>query len=197
MLAAFPAFPYAEDQTGYLWIDRPESGTSTPPPKDLRKAGFRVSVEDGNDFDGLNRVGGTVFVDTISRLGVLARVNYLEEQLDAGTDHLWLGELDLTCRFAQHEKVAMYAGVGLRVMEDRGDSHLGWAVLYGADFFPAPPVVLSVWFDAGQVGAATVTHGRGTVGMLYRGWEVFGGYDWLRIGSVDVQGPLIGVRCWF
>jgi hypothetical protein len=32
---------------------------------------------------------------------------------------------------------------------------------------------------------------------MKRGWEVFTGYDFLRIGSVNLQGPLLGLRLWF
>jgi hypothetical protein len=28
-------------------------------------------------------------------------------------------------------------------------------------------------------------------------WEIYGGYDYLEIGSVNVQGPVIGLRWWF
>ena len=47
------------------------------------------------------------------------------------------------------------------------------------------------WQDAGLFRA------RATVGVLYRGLELFTGYDYLNIGGVDLQGPLAGLRLWF
>ena len=51
--------------------------------------------------------------------------------------------------------------------------------------------------DAGNAGHAGLFRVRGTAGVLYRGLEVFAGYDYLNIGGVDLQGPLVGLRLWY
>jgi hypothetical protein len=36
-----------------------------------------------------------------------------------------------------------------------------------------------------------------SVGAIWNGWELFAGYDFLRIGTVNLQGPMVGLRFWF
>jgi hypothetical protein len=82
-------------------------------------------------------------------------------------------------------------------MSDPAQTRWGFNFTYGADFFPVRPLVLSTALDVGDLGWAAVVHGRGTVGLIHRGGEVFAGYDFLRIGSVNLQGPVLGLRFWF
>ena len=91
----------------------------------------------------------------------------------------------------------MSAGLGLNVLDDRFRTHYGFNFTYGADIFPVKPLVVSLSMDAGNVGHAGLFRARGTVGVLYRGLELFTGYDYLNIGGVDLQGPLAGLRLWF
>lgn len=107
------------------------------------------------------------------------------------------GVANLTFRFAQNEWVQMHTGVGVRLLTDRSDTRAGVNFLYGMDVFPTKPLVFSSLVEGGTLDSAWVLHGRGTVGVLYRRYEWFGGYDFLRIGSVNLQGPVVGLRLWF
>ena len=49
----------------------------------------------------------------------------------------------------------------------------------------------------GNLDHAFVTRVRGSVGIQLQHAELFAGYDWLRIGSADLHGPMVGVRFWF
>jgi hypothetical protein len=69
--------------------------------------------------------------------------------------------------------------------------------LYSADVFPIEPVVISASIDLGNLDNAFVIHGRGTIGWQIDRFELFVGYDFLRIGAVNLQGPLAGLRLWF
>jgi hypothetical protein len=91
----------------------------------------------------------------------------------------------------------MHTGLGVRVLADRSDPRAGFNFLYGADLFALNPLVLSTVLDLGNLDAAFVIHMRTTVGIVYRHGELLAGYDFLRIGSVNLQGPLIGLRFWF
>jgi hypothetical protein len=91
----------------------------------------------------------------------------------------------------------MHAGLGARLLFDRRTTQGGFNFLYGADFFPVDPVVLSTQIDLGNLPHAFVFHARGTVGWQLGRFELFGGYDFLRIGSTNFQGPLAGLRLWF
>jgi hypothetical protein len=91
----------------------------------------------------------------------------------------------------------MYAGLGCRLLTDDRDTRAGVNFVYGGDWFPARPLVVSASCDLGNLDAAFVVRARATVGAAWRRWEVFGGYDFLRIGSVNLQGPMLGLRVWF
>jgi hypothetical protein len=199
----FPAYPYPDVYPGYLWQGRwPHSMRDQVPkgsePEGIRWWSIRVSGEDGNDFRGMNRAGLRATVDTASRFGIQSNWNFLTETLPCGChDNTVLGDTSLTYRFAQHEQLHMYTGLGFRVLTDRSVTDWGVNFLYGLDFFPAKPVVISALFDAGNVGSAGVVHARGTLGVVKNHFEFFGGYDFIRIGSVNVQGPMLGLRLWF
>jgi hypothetical protein len=191
--SSFAHYPYAKEHPGYLWV---EQGDDMP--KHRRLFGGRLTLEDGNDFDGLNRLRGSLFIDSVFRVGLQTNWDYFHERLSCGcTDDAVVSDTNLTFRFAQAERVQMYAGVGLRTWSDRADTRVGWNLLYGGDFFPAKPLILSGVLDVGQLGEATVFRARGTVGVIYHGWELFTGYDFLRIGTANLQGPMIGLRLWF
>jgi hypothetical protein len=51
--------------------------------------------------------------------------------------------------------------------------------------------------EFGTLGDAGVFHYRVTFGCAWSHVEVFAGYDALRIGSVWLDGPLVGCRVWF
>jgi hypothetical protein len=200
----FPHYPYAGDWFGYLQIDRrvgdqkPDVETSFNEPDCLKWWSVRLSVEDGDDFHGLNRLNGQLVFDTTLRLGFWTNWNYLHEQLPCGcTDETLLSDTNLTFRIAQSEQLEMHAGVGLRMMIDRAGDRFGCNFLYGADIFPAKPFIFSELLEGGTLGSAGVFHFRSTAGVIYKGWEVFLGYDFLRVGSVNIQGPMAGLRFWF
>ncbi len=155
-------------------------------------------MEDGYDFRGVNRFSTREFLDTASRFGVSTDWDFFTQRLRCGCyDELTVGDLNLTFRFAQSEWMQMYAGVGGRLMPDQGDTRGGFNFTYGADIFPCKPVVVSSSFDVGDLGSAGVFRFRATAGLVHRHWELFGGYDFLRIGDVDLQGPMAGLRLWF
>jgi hypothetical protein len=195
----FPRAPYADGQPGYMrlhfsesqdWAKAWEAGV-------LKGWAVRLALEDGNDFHGLNRVGGQFLVEG-KRLGLQGSGNWLTEGLTASRhDDMFLGDVNVVFRFAQHELVQMRSGLGVRFSADSSTSHAGFNFTYGADFYPVQPLVLSAQLDAGTLGSAWLFHTRVSAGLLWHNWETFVGYDYLRIGSVDLQGPLLGVRLWF
>ncbi len=192
----FQRFPYACGLPGELWLDRP--GDEDSEPRGAKQWSLRGNVEDGYDFRGVNRFGTQAFLDTASRFGVKTDWDFFTERLPCGCyDELTVGDVDLTFRFAQSEWMQMYAGVGGRVTPDGSETRGGFNFTYGADVFPCKPVVVSSSLDLGDLGSAGVVRVRGTIGLVHRHWELFGGYDYFRIGSVDLQGPMAGLRLWF
>lgn len=158
----------------------------------------RLSLDNSTDFSGLNRLNGRLLFDTCTRFGVETEWLWLHERLGGRrTDDLVTGHVNLTFRFAQGEGAEFRAGLGARVLSDHGDTHLGFNFTYAGDFFPVKPFVISTLFDLGTVGAAGYFHGRITGGVTHGSWEFLGGFDYLRIGRVDMPAPVVGVRCWF
>jgi hypothetical protein len=193
----FPRYPYAHDLPGDLWLDRDQEPDARRP-RGLRTWSAHVGVEDGYDFRGVNRVGARVLFDTATRFGLASDWDFFQERLPCGCyDELTLGDMNLTFRFAQCEWLQMYAGAGGRIMPDRSCTRGGFNFTYGGDVFPFKPVVVSSSLDLGTLGSASLVRVRGTVGLVHKHWELFGGYDFLRIGTVNLQGPMAGLRLWF
>jgi hypothetical protein len=190
--ASFPRYPYQNGDSGYLFTEL-VSGL----PKKADPLGVQLAFENGNDFNGMNRTSGHLLVETSPRLGFQTDWNWLHERFAGGTDNTLLGDWNLTFRFAQHPNFQFRAGIGARVLTDSTMTKYGYNLTYGADFFPAKPWIVSGCLDAGTLGSAGVVHARGSVGLIYRGCEIFTGYDFLRIGSERIQGPLAGLRFWF
>jgi hypothetical protein len=192
----FPRYPYADGLPGNLWLDRGQDGD--PRPRGARFWSVEAAVEDGYSFRDVNRVGVRFAFDTACRLGVTTNWDFFQERRPCGCyDELTIGDVNLTYRFAQCEWMGMFVGAGGRVMPDRYDTRAGFNFTYGAEVFPCKPLVLSSSLDLGNLGSASVVRARATVGLIHRHWELFGGYDFYRIGTVDLQGPMAGLRLWF
>jgi hypothetical protein len=101
----FLPHPYACGHPGYMLID-PHGGCAArnrwdknDPFADARPWAGRVSLEEGNDFDGLNRVRGHLLLEATCGLGVETSWSYLHERLGGGrTDDLLLGDVNLLYR---------------------------------------------------------------------------------------------------
>ncbi len=194
----FPGHPYPAGFPGYMRFEAPYGPDPAKPLFGMHWLGGRLSLENGNDFNGLNRANVQLLVETAARFGLQTSWNFFHERMRPGrSDQLLLGDANLVYRFAQSERALFRSGLGCRALIDRHEDHFGFNFTYGADFFPAKPVVVSGVLDLGNVGSAFVVHGRGTAGLIYRGWELFAGYDFYRVGSMNLQGPLLGLRLWF
>lgn len=196
-LGYFHLYPYRDHHDGLIWFGNKDHDEKEKTP--LVKVWLgRLTIEESNDFNGMNRVNGQLLIDTSCRLGFQGDWNWLSERVAVGKhDALFLGDGNLVFRFGQCEWAQFRSGLGFRVMTDDVRSDWGFNFTYGADFFPCKPWIISAQFDAGTLGNAAVIHGRVTGGAVYNRFEIFGGYDFLRIGSVNLQGPVLGLRLWF
>lgn len=158
----------------------------------------RLSIEDGNDFNGLNRANGRFMLETSSGFGFLTSWNHFYERLNGGKhDQFVIGDFNAIYSWGWGSACTFRWGLGARVLTDCGRDDWGFNFHLGGDFFPVRPVIVSLDSDFGTLGDAGVAHGRLTVGVIHRGWEIFGGYDAMAIGGTTLHGPLIGLRLWF
>lgn len=189
MVPEFPHYPYEDGTDGFLVFN---------PEQDLvyQGLGGRLTTEYGNDFSGLQRIGGRLQLDTQSRWGLDTEWNHWWEDVSGGRDELWTGDANLIFRFAQSEKIQFYTGLGLNWMGG-GSSDVGFNFTYGFDWFPTDPFVIRSVLDAGTIGDADLYHSKTTVGLVYHHLEVFTGYDILHIGDTNLQGLVAGFTLWW
>jgi hypothetical protein len=196
--ARFSPYPYSRVDSAYINVDGTRSDAPYGDPDFLQPWSASLQIENGNDFNGLNRLGVRGVFDTSTRFGVRSNWDWYQENLGNGrTDETVLGDTELTFRFAQSDWLRMYAGAGFRAMEDRQTDRWGFNFTYGADIFPVWPLIISTSVDLGDLGEAFVVEARGTAGWGWRNGELFFGYDFRRIGTVNLQGLLGGFRLWF
>ncbi|QDU53848.1 hypothetical protein [Aeoliella mucimassa] len=158
----------------------------------------RAQMEMGSDFDGLDRIGFGLLVEHSSGLGIdFDWDSYSEDLPGGGHDELHLGEFDLLYRVAESERSLVRLGLGTVWLGDSYDTDYGINFTLKADFAPVDPIVLSGELDLGTIGDAEHLHAAGTVGAMIGRCELYGGYDYQRIGDVELAGPLLGLRVWF
>jgi hypothetical protein len=198
---AFVPHPYYDDFPGFLWVRRyDENKEIIPPPPEasLWQYSGRLLIDNGNSFDGVNRLGGQLFLDTAQGLGLRADNHFFYERLPGGRhDHLDLWDVNVMFRLVDRERFQLHVGFGAVFLSDPCRTDGGFNATLSFDVFPVRPVVISCQFDGGNLGSAVYGHARGTVGYQWNCPEFFGGYDFMRIGSTNLQGPLLGVRVWF
>ncbi|MBM3969879.1 MAG: hypothetical protein FJ302_08460 [Planctomycetes bacterium] len=183
-------FPYAENWDGYFV-------NQVPQPEWAKPWSGRFLAESGTNFDGLQKHGGRLRLDTSSRWGLDTEWNFRRETLSSVHDTLWNGDANLVYRFAQSRRAAFYTGLGVNWLSDRFGGNAGFNFTYGADFYPADPWVISGVIDWGTLGHATMFHGRATVGMMLNRLEVFTGYDYLKLGGTSLPSFVAGVQLHF
>lgn len=186
----FGDYPFSDDWDGFIV-------TELPQPEWTRQWAGRFTSEYGNNFDGLSKTGGRLQLETTPRFGIDIEWDRRREELFSGHDTLWTGDANIVYRFAQNKHAAFYTGLGLNWSAEKHRGDVGFNFTYGADFFPAPNVVVSSTLDFGRLGHSSLIHGRATVGYLFNRFEVFAGFDYYKIGGVELNGLVGGLRLWF
>lgn len=189
----FASFPYNHNQDGYLMFDTLDQDAN----RDDHWA-IRLRNEYGTDFNGLDRYGGRLMLDTSSRLGIDTEWNRWTEDLGSVTDELWTGDINLVVRFAQSEHAQFRTGLGWNWLQDDYLGHQnGFNFTYGFDLFPAEPFVIETTLDLGRIDSSTLVHVRSTAGVVWEHVELFAGYDYRKLDSVNLSGFVTGVTLWW
>ena len=185
----FAPYPYACGCDGFMVCESPELGQGWS---------GRVEFEMGSDFDDVDRTGLGFLLEGTSGLGVDFDWNtYSEEIPGGGHDELHVGDCNVLYRIAESDRALVRAGLGAAWFGDRYDTDFGINFTLKANLAPSDPIVLSGELDLGTLGDAQHVHAAGTIGVMLDRCEIYGGYDYRRIGDVEIEGPMMGVRVWF
>lgn len=202
---AFPAAPYVDGIDGYVRIagmTPPAPGMATAQALSGRTVlgqggALRLYAEGGAADLQLQRGAAGFLWSGAHRFELSGELRGYSERLgDGSREQLWLGSAAVSLLFAQNEFAQFRSGLGLRWMPDGDSGHRGWHLLYGVDLYPARPLVVSLHGEAGMLGEAPIAALRGTAGAVVGQVEVYGGYEGLWIGDVDLGSWLVGVRLW-
>lgn len=183
----FLDYPYDEGLPGWLDIRPPGC------PDHCKLWTVRGSVDYGNDLDDTQWLRGQLLADTTLRLGIDASWTSFDGYHRPGhCSCLDIGDFNFVYRFAQSPKLVLRAGGGINWQVDQRDSDVGLNLTYGGDWFPVKPLVFSFEADVG-----ILTRVRASLGAVYKHGEMYLGYDYYRVDSVNLDGPMAGVRLWF
>ena len=158
---------------------------------------IRLLADYGTDFSGLERTGGQFQYDTRSRWGLETSWNRFTEDLGSTTDALWLGDANLTYRFAQNEAIQFYTGAGLNWLHRNEQADFGFNFLYGAELYPVKPWIFRGVLDLGRIGSTSRIHFRGDVGLAWTNMEFLIGYDLERLSNINLQTFSAGLQIRF
>lgn len=152
----------------------------------------------GSDFSELSHASGRAIWDSASRFGIDTEFFYRRERLRGGAvDELWTGDVNLVYSFARGARGHFRTGLGVNWLGARGQADAGLNFTYGGELYPVRPLVLTGDVDWGRIGAASLFHGRVTVGVTRAGWGAFTGYDYFRVGDGELHAWINGVELRF
>ncbi|MEM6329424.1 MAG: hypothetical protein AAF790_04155 [Planctomycetota bacterium] len=187
----FTAFPYAGGENGFRCCGQGSAAGAKP------WLG-RVGLEIGDAGGGVDRTGFRFLLEGEHGFGVGFDWNLFTEELPGGGhDELHLGEVNLLYRLIETDRTLIRAGVGAAWLGDAHATDAGVNFTLMADHALADPLVLSAEIDFGTLGDAQTLHAAAGVGVMLDRCEVFGGYDYRRIGDVELKGPMVGLRFWW
>ena len=189
-LVGFAEYPYAHDYGGHFMADAP----------DFQPVGstWRTWFEYGSDFDTIDRYSIDIWATFEGPIGFDADFNYYTEDLGAGaSDELRIGDVNVLFRFIGNPDHMAFFGIGANWMNDSAGSEIGWNFTLRTEHFPGRPIHVTTDFDAGWLGEAEHYHANISAGIIWKQIEFTAGYDYRKIGSVSLKGPMFGLQLWY
>ena len=197
--AAYPRFPYQNGHRGYVRPMRTLAQRAAD--DDTRRIGGSVQAEGAYLGESLYRTGFSLDVNWL-RWGLQSDLSlFLEGPLK---DALYLGSTNALVTLIMQPRLRFRAGGGAQYVIDAripGRGHREYAagpnLSTSIDAFPFWPIIVSGRFDFGKIYKAQSLLTRATLGLALQGFELYGGYEYRRIGRVALHGPTVGLRAWF
>lgn len=194
IVKSFAAFPFADGAEGFFVYHEP-----SPNEGGLAKHWLgKLQVELADASGRVDRTGIAFLLEGDHGFGFDFDWNSYTEQLPGGGhDELNLGRLNLLYRIVETDRALVRAGVGVGWLDDQHGTDAGLNLTLQSDLLLSRNWVGSAELDFGTLGDAQTLHAAGTVGRRFGRCEVYGGYDYRRVGAVDLQGPTVGLRVWW
>jgi hypothetical protein len=188
--ARFAPYPYRDDRGFWRAV---EGGDA-----DGAEWSLRPRWELGSDLDDLERTGLGLELEHARRFGLDAAWSRWVEDVDGGgSDELDLGDANLVYRFAQGERAAFRAGLGVNVLDDSSGTELGINATYAARFLPARPLSAGLELDLGTLGGDGLVHLRAEMGLIVTRFELFATWDHFDVDGEELRSVALGLRAWF
>ncbi len=190
----FLPFPYA---WGYAGYDVPQVDLTRAP----RSVAVVASLDGGLGLSSIGR-GGVSLRVLGSVLEFELRYTIYAEPSDGGTFWVGLGRYRGAVALVDGAEARMRLFGGFLHWIDDAGSEFGGEGGLGLDVFPGAPWVLSFDLSGGLVGRSAIVGLRGTLGYLVGpvefqlGWQHESVIPTVSGPSVDLSGPLAGVRLW-
>jgi hypothetical protein len=183
----FTSYPFADQHSGNLLIEP----LWTP---ELKETRLSLGTEYGADFGPQQKVTTRLQFDTRSRFGLDASFDYLREQ-DAQGDHdqTWLGDINLTWRFAQSANSEFRTGIGYNWQADSNSSGKGFNFTYGGSIYLDKPSVIEFDLDLGVIGEANLTRFKTSYSRYLKRARLSVGYENLQLGSFEADYLTVGM----
>ncbi len=186
-VAYFTKYPFADQQFGNLIIEplwQP----------DLKTSRLRLGTQYGDNLDRQQKITTRLQFDTSKRYGLDASFDYLREQQGLGAhDQTWLGDINLTWRFAQSTQAEFRTGLGYNWQSDSGGSDGGFNFTYGGTFYLDHPGAVDFDLDLGWIGDANLTRITTSYSRYFHRARVTIGYEHLRLRSFDANYLIAGM----
>ena len=155
----------------------------------------KIDLEIGDGSGEISRTGFGFALEGESRWGVDVDWDAYSERLaNGGHDELNVGQLNVTYRFFQSEYGSVRAGAGVGWFGDHLGTETGANFTVQTDVLLTDRLIAGVDLDIGTLGGAQTQHVSATLARRFGRFEAFAGYDFRRIGSTELKGPMVGLR---
>lgn len=164
------------------------------PAVDTSDAWFgRFTAFGGSDFDTLDQYQFALLAQIPHAFGLDVAVHSFRESTPSISDQLWLGDANVVIEPIFGDLRARI-GVGFNWLHDNVGTDYGINLTGGFDLDLSQVLMLTGEIDLGGVGEADLLHAQLTLGYQLGPAELFGGYNYYRIGGTKLDGAIAGLR---
>lgn len=154
----------------------------------------RLNFDYGTDFDDIDRFTGGLLLDGPGGWAIDFEWSHYREKLVAQPDDgLNLIDTNILYRIGETEQFQWRVGGGLTLLSDSFGTDAGWNVTNKTDWYLTDPLSISTQLDVGTIGNASHVHAAIMSGYNVGFVEFRVGYDFRKIGDVDLSGPSFSI----